>query len=119
MLPGKSTGQIKLYDMSSGQLPVSGNQISERKFEWFYHRVRWFDVNGDGLQDIVTARAIDPLIYGQATGELIWYENPGNDGYPEVVAAQYFTKKLVLYQTSDWNGGSVKSRIIDDTIGPV
>ena len=86
----------------------------------------WRDMNGDGLLDIVTARAFDPLFIGKPSGKLIWLEQPKtsplanvpwtehvlvdgpetvfvltdldpNDDQYEVIAPQYFTKHLALY----------------------
>ncbi len=37
---------------------------------WFYHQTRFIDLNGDGRQDIITARAHKPL-FGAGQGELV------------------------------------------------
>ena len=45
----------------------------------FYHEVKWFDMDGDGLKDAVTVRsgfkATPGLCFPQ--GELVWFKNPG------------------------------------------
>lgn len=42
---------------------------------WFYHRALLKDVDGDGLVDVVAARATKPLI-GKEGGELVWLRQP-------------------------------------------
>ena len=96
-------------------------------------------MNGDGLKDIVTARAKKP-IFGSSKGELIWLEQPSdgnplqiwkehlitvgpdvnfvleditNDGQPEIIATEFFSEKLsVTYK----DGSQWKKVIIDDKI---
>ena len=96
--------------------------------------------------DVVAARAIKPIIFGDPKGELIWFENPGSkpfkgawkehhmangpdifytlfdidgDGREEIIAAQFFTQRLVCYwTTTTWaDPKSVQSVVIDDTLG--
>lgn len=50
--------------------------ITADKKGFFYHRVVLMDINGDGLPDVLTARATKPLI-GSGYGEFLWLENPG------------------------------------------
>jgi hypothetical protein len=42
---------------------------------WFYHRALLKDVDGDGLVDVVAARATKPLV-GKEGGELVWMRQP-------------------------------------------
>lgn len=83
----------------------------------------WYDLDGDGHLDILTARTNKPVV-GSSKGELLWYRNPGQlkaddpwelhvlldgpdvffriadlngDGKPEIVAAEFFSLKLVVY----------------------
>jgi hypothetical protein len=56
LVPWKSTGGIWLIDISEFD-PSSNNnptlkpiKITQDKSGWFYHRVRFYDVNGDGRQ---------------------------------------------------------------------
>ncbi|MBF0443248.1 MAG: VCBS repeat-containing protein [Oligoflexales bacterium] len=135
LVPTKSTGMIGLYDKNQKTL-VS---LTKSKSGYFYHRVVWADMNGDGKLDILTARATRP-IFGTAGGELIWLEQPKDsrqvpwrehvitkgpdvnfvyedidgDGANEIIAAQFFTKRLAIL----WKDGVAwKTRIIDDAIG--
>lgn len=51
---------------------------------WFYHDAHLFDVNGDGLLDIVTARTQWSRGWGtfwrESRGEMIWLEHPQSNG---------------------------------------
>ena len=42
---------------------------------WFYHRAFVLDVDGDGLEDVLSARATKPLI-APPQGELVWLKQP-------------------------------------------
>ena len=66
LVPGKSTGGIYLFNLDTNQ----NVKISTDKSGWFYHRTVFFDVDGDGLQDIISARATKP-IFGSAGSELV------------------------------------------------
>jgi hypothetical protein len=50
-----------------------------RNEQWYYHQALFHDMDGDGLQDIITARAsFKPFLHRcPPTGELIWFRNPG------------------------------------------
>jgi len=46
----------------------------------FYHLAKWFDMDGDGLKDIVTVRSgfkVQVLFCVPAVGEVVWFKNPG------------------------------------------
>lgn len=125
LVPGHGTGTINLFDVSDPNSPV-GTQVSTDKKNWFYHKIVWYDVDGDGLLDIVAARATAPKPTG---GELIWLKQPSHnassihawaetvitqgpdvdfiiadidgEGLPEVVAAEFFSSaNLVSYKCS-------------------
>jgi hypothetical protein len=57
-----------------------------RNDRWFYHQALFHDMDGDGLKDIVTARAnLMPFMYKcPFVGELIYFRNPGKDLKPDV-----------------------------------
>lgn len=69
LVPTKGNGALTVYDLSLAQ-PV-GYQITKTDQEWFYHRVVWIDMDGDGKQDAVTCRAQKPLfgMYSSATND--------------------------------------------------
>lgn len=73
LVPFKTKGSIRLVDLSSGS-PVHPIEITvSDDHQWFYHRVLWIDMNGDGTKDAVTCRAKKSLI-GKSTKErnLLW-----------------------------------------------
>ena len=135
LLPGKGTGSITIFNKKTGIIA----KLTKDKPGFFYHRVIWHDMNGDGLLDIVTARAKKPLI-GKAQGELIWLEQPsGNkiitwkehlivkgpdvhfrvkdldgDGIVEILSAEFFHKRFSITTKID---GVWKRRILDDKLG--
>ncbi|MGI9291992.1 MAG: hypothetical protein ACR2QG_12060 [Gammaproteobacteria bacterium] len=45
----------------------------------FYHEAKWFDMDGDGLKDLVTVRAGFKATPGLCfpVGEVVWFKNPG------------------------------------------
>ena len=46
----------------------------------FYHLVKWFDMDLDGLQDAVSVRSgfkVSGTICFAAVGEVVWFKNPG------------------------------------------
>jgi hypothetical protein len=52
----------------------------------FYHEARWFDMDGDGLKDLITVRSgfkASPLLC-TPLGELVWFKNPGASIDPNV-----------------------------------
>lgn len=63
LLPWKSTGGIWLIDMSnfSPANPITPTpvKITDDKDGWFYHRARFYDVNGDGRQGTVFLHRLD------------------------------------------------------------
>ncbi len=65
--------------------PVCANgQVQNER--WYYHGAVFIDMDGDGLRDLVTARAsLMPFMYGcPPSGELLWFRNPGPDLKPGV-----------------------------------
>ncbi|NBO37155.1 hypothetical protein EBU99_01085 [bacterium] len=73
LVPGKSTGAITFVPWAH---PEDARTLTAARKGWFYHRTEEIDINEDGLQDIMTARAFKPMM-GASDGELLWLENPG------------------------------------------
>lgn len=68
-------------DCSAGKSP---DKI--RNDRWFYHQALFHDMDGDGLKDLITARAnLMPFLYQcPPVGELVWFRNPGAALKPDV-----------------------------------
>ena len=66
ILPFKTNGGLKLIDVSTE--PPSGPYTitDDSRGQWFYHRTRWHDMDGDGDLDAVTCHAREP-IFGSYT----------------------------------------------------
>lgn len=141
LVPGKSTGGIYLFNLNNGQSVM----ISTEKFGWFYHRTVFLDVDGDGYQDIISARATKPILFGSAASELVWLKNPGgnkqfeqawtetviitdgpdflfrladidSDGNYEILAAQYLNPGFYVYwTTSTWESPNGIQKVAVDT----
>uniref|UniRef100_A0A7S3DB35 FG-GAP repeat protein n=1 Tax=Palpitomonas bilix TaxID=652834 RepID=A0A7S3DB35_9EUKA len=146
LVPGKSTGSIKVLVLKSSTVDAGTVvELAPEKSGYFYHEATWLDLDGDGDLDCLTARATKPIIFGSAGGQLVWLENPGSsfnagdnwklheitdgpdilfstkvgsDGNIYVFAPQFFTKKLGLYVVSPKTGTIVDSKIIDPNLGP-
>jgi hypothetical protein len=79
LVPPKTIGAITLINSTCG-MPSSGVfTLTTPKIlpgdGWFYHRAFVLDVDGDGLEDVLSARATKPLI-APPQGELIWLKQP-------------------------------------------
>lgn len=77
---------------------------------WFYHQAIWYDMNGDGRLDLLTARATKP-IFGAEGGEMVWLEQPASDPlgaaslpWQEHVIASGNLSPDVFFRLHDVNG---------------
>lgn len=95
-----STGKIALFDVTDPSKPIR-TQISTDKKGWFYHKVVWHDMNGDGRLDLVAARATAP---SPIAGEMVWFEQP-TDG--AVSNATFTAEPWKEHVTTDEKGPDV------------
>ena len=61
LVPFKTDGAVKLMDITNKTGPYIISE-SDSSGDWFYHRVEWHDMDGDGDMDMVTCRAREPVI---------------------------------------------------------
>jgi len=146
LVPLKSTGTV--YHVDTRAVPAKVRALAPTKEEMFYHRGEFVDMDGDGDLDVLTARAIKPLLEGDAYGELVWLENPGaahDDGTSTwplhsivapgpgvyfdvingtrrapvwVVGAEFFGERVSLWHIGQ-HGKVLAHRVVDDAIGAV
>lgn len=99
LVPPKTVGAVTFLNITSprgglGSPPVALTQPKGLPLldGWFYHRAVPFDVDGDGLVDVLAARASKPLV-GAAGGELVWARQP--DVAAPLAAAPWATAPLL------------------------
>lgn len=82
LVPPKTIGAVTLLNSTRGAPASASFVLSAPKVlpgdGWFYHRAFFYDVDKDGRDDVIAARAVKPLI-GAATGELVWFKQPSVD----------------------------------------
>ena len=136
LVPGKGNGQIRIINPETDESFV----ISNRKNGYWYHKVHWVDMDGDGRLDILTARANKSLI-GGGRGEMLWLKQPANldqgpwteevimkgpdvnflyedfdgDGAFEIIATEFWKEKLSLVWKD--NNGQWVRKVIDEKLG--
>jgi hypothetical protein len=81
LVPGKTDGQLQMYDTT--QEPPVGpfNIASNDSIDWAYHKVVWKDMDNDGDLDALTARFFLPTV-GDTLHDILYYENTGQ-GFSE------------------------------------
>ncbi|MBM3267615.1 MAG: VCBS repeat-containing protein [Candidatus Sericytochromatia bacterium] len=139
LVPGK-TGAVTLVALPGGAAPPGKRHVvAQGPAGWFYHRALLRDLDGDGRQDILTARAHKPLV-GAARGQLVSFRQPADpmrdswpervlaegpdvhfaladldaDGQEELLATQFFGRRLSLHWPA---GGAFAGRTVDSAIG--
>jgi hypothetical protein len=85
LVPGKTPGTIDvlLFNASTGSAtPASQVKLSTDQKGYFYHDAQMFDMDGDGDNDVIAARATDPTLpWEKKASQLVWLERP-NTGLP-------------------------------------
>lgn len=152
LVPSKENGGIFYYPFTSKDRskvstdkPIEITETPQGKLKWFYHRAKFVDVSGDGLNDILTCRTYKPTV-GQTKVELVAFifddqsltyvekvilndvcdvffdvADIDNDGKIEIIAAGFFISQLNLVYSDDpknsFINGNVKTKSIDTTGG--
>jgi len=138
LVPTRDNGNIFLADSQGGIFRITPAEKGA-----CYHEVEFHDFNGDGLEDILTARFVKggPFFKPTFKGDLLWYENPGLSSLtsewkqhiitqgPDVIfktipyqggfaifCAEFFAQKLTVQFVSK-RGVLTSSRVIDENIG--
>lgn len=151
LVPFKDSGGVYLIPATCSRegraTKNAGQQIQlTQKESYFYHKVEWRDMNGDGKLDILTAHAKKPL-FGSGQGQLVWLEQPASDplkavpwkehvlldgpdiwftsvdlntsdSHFEVFVTEFFAEDLSVVLISNKDAQVVTSRLIDPDIGP-
>jgi hypothetical protein len=155
LVPGKDKGRISILNCGkSGQSARNHiglseescvihhqndiRHLTEERGGWWYHRVKWLDMDGDDDLDLLGARARKGM-FGKDGAELFWLENDNedfkehiiyeggadvnfeladlnNNGQQEIIATEFFGRKLSLYYKEPGEK-NFKRRIIDSEIG--
>jgi len=98
LVPPKTVGAVTFLNVTPGGAlgspPVALTQPKGGALlgGWFYHRAYVFDVDKDGLPDVLAARATKPLA-GSPGGELVWARQPA--GPAPLAAAPWATAPLL------------------------
>ena len=77
--PGRLTA-IDLTTISGGDEYIISQSIGLGEESRFYHNSQFYDMDGDGLLDIISVRSggrIFPIPKPPTVGELVWFKNPG------------------------------------------
>lgn len=121
LVPSHGDGRCHVYNMDEETGEVSILEIARSGRGKFFHQAAFYDVDNDGLHDLVAPKAWKPII-GGAGGALYWFKNPGTasnglwkeqlmfngpdvhftfkdldaDNVPEIIATEFFSKKLTI-----------------------
>jgi hypothetical protein len=153
LVPSKGRGGLYYYPFTSqdrsavspSPQPINLASDNEENIDWFYHRAKLVDLNGDGTKDILTCRTHKP-IFGSTLTELVSFvfdpttkgfkehvimksacdvffdtADIDKDGRFEIFSAGFFISQLnVIYSTDPNNSflnGNVEVRRIDEKAG--
>ena len=140
-LPGHRNGGVYLLVQDADDITKTTKtcRITPELNHVWYKQGHWYDMNGDGLKDLLISR-----IDGDKNGELVWFEQPASGALddiewtehsittgPDVMtyvedigsnellvwAAIFFNEKVAVYKVSTASGTPgtlLNSRIFDD-----
>lgn len=109
LVPGKSVGGVALLSYDGGDYyQLTKNAGNPLNGAWFYHTAFWMDMDGDGLDDVVTARATKPIL-GTQSGQFVWLKQPASDPlsqlpWQETQLASGSGSPDVFFEPCDLNG---------------
>ncbi|XP_042881107.1 uncharacterized protein LOC122258899 [Penaeus japonicus] len=89
LVPGKTDGQLQMYDTTKDPVDGPYNIAANDNNAWSYHRVVWKDMDLDGDLDALSARFHKPVL-GATKHDLVWFENEGTGfsvGWKEHIVA--------------------------------
>ena len=74
LVPGHTHGGVYVVTIDDNDITKTTGtvKISTEPKGFFYHMGEWFDLNGDGRKDFLTARSNAK----KGGGELVWFEHP-------------------------------------------
>ncbi|XP_072172998.1 uncharacterized protein [Diadema setosum] len=77
LVPGKTAGSIGLIEADSSSHPAPYHDLTTGSVteHWWYHRVYFVDVDGDGRKDMLTARA-DTSSASTTLAEMVYFSQP-------------------------------------------
>lgn len=104
LVPGAKTGQLTLLDARTNL--VGRHELTKDEPGFFYHSAVWFDVNGDGRLDILTAKVNYPY-HGEPKGRLLWLENPGHFDQGAWKERALYEGPDVFFRIADLDGGAL------------
>ncbi|KAJ3315773.1 hypothetical protein HDU76_002102 [Blyttiomyces sp. JEL0837] len=131
LVTGHTNGGISYSTKTDATTPGAWKTLWSNSNGYFYHRAIVMDVDGDGLPDILSARATKPLL-GSGSGSMV-YLTPNNrsnptgawtehvvgphmdtfftvadlngDGIPEIISAEYWGSALTVISVKDPKAG--------------
>ncbi|KAI8839921.1 hypothetical protein BC829DRAFT_447062 [Chytridium lagenaria] len=131
LVPGKSNGGIWFSEKTGAKTQGNWVPLFTSGSGYFYHRVQFADMDGDGLDDILTCRANKPLVGAVRKGKPVfltptnrtnllapWKEtivgghcdtffrlvDLNGDGIKEIVSTEYWGNLLTIISTKNPKG---------------
>ena len=133
LVPGNTHGALSLVSPDGSSVEAITPDTKQ-----FYHMATAVDVNGDGVNDLLTGRAKKPIT-GGGSGEAVYLPGPDydtvvplypgpdtffelvdldGDGATELIAGEFWAKQLTVRR--NWEDPlSVEEIVVDNSIGPV
>ena len=78
LVPTHGDGLCTVYDFNDETGKVKKIPLASAGRGSFFHQAEFYDVDGDGWMDLITAKAHKPFFSKPITGTLVWFKNPGD-----------------------------------------